>query len=122
MKKATPIIWGIAIIALGVIFAGNALNLFNIDLFFKGWWTLFIIIPSVYDIFTEDHKVGSLFFLSVGVVLLLAAQEVFTYEVAWKVILAILLVLIGASIIFKSLFKSKGSKEVDKKVKALKDD
>ena len=35
MKKTTPVIWGLAIIALGVIFGGNALGLFNIDIFFK---------------------------------------------------------------------------------------
>ncbi|MDO4526931.1 MAG: LiaF-related protein [Candidatus Saccharibacteria bacterium] len=120
MKKLTPIIWGIAIIALGIIFAGNSLNLFNINIFFKGWWTLFIIIPSIYDLFAEDHKFGSFFFLSVGVVLLLAAQEVFSYDVAWKVIGAILLILIGFSIIIKTLFRSKASAEVEKKIKMSK--
>lgn len=119
MKKFTQVIWGIAIIALGVILAGNALGWFNIDIFFKGWWTLFIIIPSFIDIFTEDHKVSSFIFLCVGVVLLLAAQEVFSYDVAWKVILAIVLVVLGLSIIFRNLFLSKNSKEVAKKIKKL---
>ena len=51
MKNVKPIVWGIAIIALGVIFGGNALGLFELNVFFDGWWTLFIIIPS--DGFTE---------------------------------------------------------------------
>ena len=122
MKKFTQIIWGLAIIALGVIFAGNALGWFNIDLFFKGWWTLFIIIPSFIDIFTEDHKITSFVFLCAGVILLLAAQEVFGYDVAWKVILAIVLVIIGCSIIFKNLFHNKASKEIEKKIKKLGND
>ena len=37
MKTARAIIWGLAIVALGIIFGGNALGLFNIDIFFKGW-------------------------------------------------------------------------------------
>lgn len=119
MKKTTQIIWGIAIIALGVIFAGNALGWFDINIFFKGWWTLFIIIPSSIDIFTEDHKISSFVFMSVGVILLLAAQEVFDYDVAWKVILALVLVVIGLSIIFRNLFHSKNDKEVEKKIKKL---
>lgn len=105
MKKITQIIWGLAIIALGVVFAGNALGWFDINIFFNGWWTLFIIVPSVIDVFTEDHKTISFLFLCAGILLLLAAQEVFGYDVAWKVIGSIILVVLGLSIIYKSIFK-----------------
>lgn len=119
MKQARTIIWGLAIIALGVIFGGNALGLFSIDIFFDGWWTLFIIVPSVIGLFTEKEKVSSLVFLAVGVILLLAAQNVFSYEVAWKVILAVALVLVGVGLIVKSLVHSSSDKEVDKKIRSL---
>ena len=116
MKQIKPIIWGIAIIALGVIFGGNALGLFSLDILFDGWWTLFIIIPSVVSLITDKDKIMSLGFIAVGVILLLAAQDVFSYDVAWKVILAVFLVAIGLSIIFRSLFHSKNDQEVAKKV------
>ena len=111
MKQIKPIIWGIAIIGLGIIFGGNAIGLFNIDVFFDGWWTLFIIVPSVISLITEKEKISSLCFIGVGVVLLLAAQNVFSYEVAWKVILAIFLVMIGIGIIVKTLFHNKNDEE-----------
>lgn len=120
MKKAKPIIWGIAIIALGVIFGGNAIGLFNFNVFFDGWWTLFIIVPSVISLITEKDKIASLGFLAVGVILLLAAQNVFSYDVAWKAALAVFLILIGLSIIVKSLFHSKNDKEVAKKIEDMK--
>ena len=122
MKKVGPVIWGIAIIALGIIFGGNAIGLFNINVFFDGWWTLFIIVPSVVSLFTEKEKLSSLVFLAAGIILLLAAQNVFSFEVAWKVILAVLLVAIGIGIIFKSVFRGNNDKEVEKKVQDLKDD
>lgn len=121
MKQVKPIIWGIAIISLGIIFGGNAIGIFNIDVFFDGWWTLFIIVPSVISLITEKEKISSLCFIGIGVVLLLAAQNVFSYEVAWKVILAIFLVMIGITIIVKSLIHSKNDEEVAKKVKDLGD-
>ena len=121
MKHVKPVIWGIAIIALGVIFGGNALGLFELNIFFDGWWTLFIIVPSVFGLFTDKDKFASLGLLAVGVVLLLAAQNVFSYDVAWKVILAVFLVLIGISIIVKNIFHNKNSKEVEKKIKQNKD-
>ena len=120
MKKAKPIIWGIAIIALGVIFGGNAIGLFNLNVFFDGWWTLFIIVPSAISLITEREKIASLGFLATGIILLLAAQDVFSYDIAWKAILAIFLILIGLSIIFKTIFHNKNDKEVAKKVEDLK--
>ena len=118
MNRVKPIIWGVAIVALGVIFGGNALGLFELNVFFHGWWTLFIIVPSVIGIFTEKEKLASLFMLAVGVILLLAAQDVFSYGVAWKVIFAILLVIFGVKIIFQGIFGNT-DKEVEKKIKNL---
>lgn len=121
MKQIKPIVWGVAIIALGVIFGGNALGLFNFDVFFDGWWTLFIIIPSFISLVTEKDKLASLGFLAIGVILLLAAQNVFSFGIAWKVILAVVLITIGLSIIVKAMFHSKNDKEVEEKVKNLGD-
>ena len=112
MKRTKSIIWGIAILALGSYFGGKALGLFDFELFFDGWWTLFIIVPSLVGLFTKSNeKFTDLFMLSLGVILLLATQNVFGWDVAWKVILAALFVVIGLSIIFKNLFgKAKNSK------------
>ena len=122
MKQIKPIIWGVAIIALGLIFGLNALGLFNIDIFFDGWWTLFIIVPSVISLFTEKDKLASLGFLTAGIILLLAAQDVFSYDVAWKVILAVLLVIAGLGLIIKSTFRNQNDKEVEKKVREAEKD
>ena len=122
MKQIKPIIWGVAIIALGLIFGLNALGLFNIDIFFDGWWTLFIIVPSVISLFTEKDKLASFGFLAAGIILLLAAQNVFSYDVAWKVILAVLLVIAGLGLIIKSTFRNQNDKEVEKKVREAEKD
>ena len=122
MNKARPIIWGIAIIALGIIFGGNALGFFDLNIFFDGWWTLFIIIPSAIGLVTEKEKLSSLAFLIAGILLLLAAQNVFSYEVAWKAILAVVLVIIGLAIIIKTVFHSNNAKEVEQKVNEIKND
>ena len=119
MKQFKPIIWGVAIIALGIIFGGNALGLFQLNVFFDGWWTLFIIVPSVISLITEKDKLSSLGFLAAGIILLLAAQNVFDYDVAWKAILAVFLIVIGLGIIIKGVFKNNNDKEVEKKIQDL---
>ena len=42
MKKVGSVLWGIVLIAAGVIWALNEFNVTNINVFFDGWWTLFI--------------------------------------------------------------------------------
>ena len=50
MKKFGNILWGLVFIAVGLIIGLNAMGITNINIFFKGWWTLFIIIPSLINL------------------------------------------------------------------------
>ncbi len=122
MKQIKSTVWGIAIIALGVIFGGNALGLFNINVFFDGWWTLFIIIPSLVALFTDKDKLMNLIFLLAGIIFLLAAQNIFSYEVASKIVLALALIGVGVSIIVRGFFRGKNNKEVEQKVHDAKEE
>ena len=45
---------------VGVIFGLNALGITDINVFFDGWWTLFIIIPSIIEIIKEPTKQSGL--------------------------------------------------------------
>ena len=51
MNNFKNIIWGIVLVIIGIIFGLNALEITNINIFFSGWWTLFIIVPSFIDLF-----------------------------------------------------------------------
>ena len=95
MRNLHKIAWGLAFIAVGVILALNALEITNIDLFFDGWWTLFIIIPSFIGLFKRGDRSHSLFMLALGVTLLLAAQNVIAYGMIWKLFIPVALVFIG---------------------------
>ncbi len=114
MKKISGIMWGLVFVAVGVILGGNALGWFNIDLFFDGWWTLFIIVPCTIGFITEKEKIGNLIGLAVGVCLLLACQNVMSFEILWKLIVPILVILIGLTMICKNLFNRKFDAAVDK--------
>ena len=65
MKKTTDYLWGLLLIIIGLIFGVNALGIAKIDIFFEGWWTLLIIIPSIFGLIEDNDKKGSLIFSSV---------------------------------------------------------
>ena len=45
MKNYKNIILGLILILIGIVIGTNSLGITNINIFFSGWWTLFIIIP-----------------------------------------------------------------------------
>lgn len=115
MNKATSWLWGIVLIAIGVIWGIGALGIAQINLFFPGWWTLFIIVPCFISLFgKDDDKTGDLVGILIGVCLLLACQGVIRFDLLWKMIVPAVLVIIGLSLIFKDTLKGKTLKEVKK--------
>lgn len=113
MKNLNKILWGLVLVVVGVIFALNALSITNIDVFFDGWWTLFIIIPCVVGIFTSNEKTGNLIGALIGAVLLLASQNIIDLSKIWKAIIPVIIVIIGLKMIFGDIFSVKKKKKMD---------
>lgn len=114
MKKINRIIWGIVLVAAGVTFALNALNITNIDVFFDGWWTLFIIVPCAAGLFTEREKTGNIIGLAVGVFLLLCCQDVLSFSMLWKLLVPAVIVIIGLKMVFTGIFGNKANEIIAK--------
>lgn len=119
MKKKTDVLWGIILVVLGFLLALSKLDIIEFDLFFAGWWTLFIIIPSIRGIIVEDDKVFSFVGLIIGVLLLFACRGDINFDIIWKLLVPIILVSIGLSLIFKNLFTKKISEKVDELTSSL---
>ena len=56
MRKLANTLWGIVLVIIGVILTLNALDITNINIFFNGWWTLLIIIPSAIELIARENK------------------------------------------------------------------
>ncbi len=109
MKKFSNILWGLLFIALGVIIGLNSFGITDINLFFDGWWTLLIIIPCTIELFRSRDKTGNLIGIAVGIALLLACQDILTFDMLWKLLLPGILVIIGLSLVFKDVIFGKKS-------------
>lgn len=112
MKKFGNVLWGIVLIMVGVIFGLNAVGLTDINIFFSGWWTLFIIVPSFIELFRSTNKMWSIIWLVIGIVLLLCAQNILSFSLIGKLIFPFILVMIGLSIIFKDTVNKKVTEKI----------
>ena len=117
MKKFKSIIGGLVLIALGIIVALNVLGVTDIDLFFDGWWTLFIIVPCFIGLFDKGSKTGNFIGLFIGISLLLACRDIVDMGTLLKLALPAALIIIGFSVIFKGI----SDKKISEKIEKLKD-
>ena len=98
-KDYSALIWGLIFVVVGIIFGGNALNIWDIDIFFPGWWTLFLIIPGLISMVRYGFNWGSGILVIIGLVLLFDALDIIDDGVIWKLIFPLVLVAVGISII-----------------------
>ena len=98
-KDYSALIWGLLFVVVGIIFGGNALNIWDIDIFFPGWWTLFLIIPGLISMVRYGFNWGSGILVIIGLVLLFDALDIIDDGVIWKLIFPLVLVAVGISII-----------------------
>lgn len=114
MNNLSRSIWGILLIIIGVIIGLNSLNITHINIFFEGWWTLFIIIPCFIGLFEQNKgdKKGDIIGLIIGIFLLLGAQDIISFSIIIKLIVPFILVATGISFLFGNEIKSKVTEKV----------
>ncbi len=98
-NRIGSVLWGLAFVIAGVGFAGNAFGVWDFNLFFSGWWTLFIIVPGLISMVQNGPNTGNVIVVLIGIVLLLSAQDVLDRALMGKMFLPAILVLIGISIL-----------------------
>lgn len=110
MKKTSSILWGIVLIAVGVLIALNVFGATDIDFFFDGWWTLFIIVPCVVGLVTSRDKTGNLIGILIGVFLLLCCQGILTMRRMWQLAIPAIVIIIGIRMICSGIFGNQSNK------------
>lgn len=108
MKRINSIIWGIALLAVSAVLILNAFEITSIDIFFDGWWTLFIIVPSFIGLFNGHDKTGNIIGLLIGTFLLLACQNILDFDIMWKLIVPVIIAVIGIKMIFGGIGRNSG--------------
>ena len=98
MNNTGKIIGGLMLLLLGVALMLEVTHV--IDLNFSGWWTAFIIVPCLISFFSSKNKTMSLIGVGTGVLLLMAAQDVISWDDMWKYLICIVFIIWGIMLIF----------------------
>ena len=117
MNKVSNLLWGVVLIVVGLIFGLNALEITNINIFFDGWWCLFIIVPCFIDLFKDDDKTGDVIGLVIGITLFLACQDFISFELIFKLVIPFIIVMFGVSLLVKGFINGDNFRNKQKKNK-----
>jgi predicted membrane protein len=102
-KSVSNVMWGLALIILGILLAGDVLGIIDFHLFFKGWWTLFIIVPCFIGLLENKDKTGYIIGLGIGIMLLLSSQDIVSFHIMGRLIWPFILVIVGLSLLGRSI-------------------
>lgn len=116
MKNVNRILWGFVLVGVGVVLGLHVMDILPFDIFFKGWWTLIIIIPSFISLFSQRDKTPGIVGMVAGVLLLLGSRGIIDFKMLAKLIGPILIVVIGLCLIFKDTF-NRNAKEAISRIK-----
>ena len=101
-NRISSIVLGLLLIAAGVGYAVNTLGFWDFTLFFRGWWTLIIIIPCIVSIIQRGVNGANAAGLIGGAALLLGAWDVIDLSLLRRLLVPLILILIGVSILLSN--------------------
>jgi len=99
-RDISTIIAGLLFLLAGISVGGSMLGFFDFNISFDGWWTLFLIVPALLTIVQGGFNAGNMVLLSIGVVLLLDAQNVLPRNFSWRLVFPLVLLAVGFQLVF----------------------
>ena len=103
-KRISNTLWGLLFIAIGIGVVGDMAGVWEMNVLFAGWWTLFLIVPAVFSIIGNGIRIGNSIGLVVGLALLACVRGYLPWEVLSRMLVPTVMILIGGVIVFKNLF------------------
>lgn len=104
-KKLSYIIIGLIVIAIGVAYAGDILDFWDVKFSFAGWWSLFVIVPAVVSMVSGGINMFNVIIAGVGVLLLVGAQGILPNNNGYKLIFPYVIIVVGIFITLKKTRK-----------------
>lgn len=100
-NRCSNTIWGGLFIVFGIGLIGRTFFEWSFNIFFDGWWTLFIIIPCITGIIREGFNVGKGIGLFIGTMLFMMCRDWIPFHTILKLFTPLVFVLIGLNILFR---------------------
>lgn len=100
-RNIAPLLFGIFFVLAGIGYLGQAVFSWDFTIFFRGWWTLFILVPAFVSILSNGPKIFNVAAFLFGGLFLLEAQNVIDNSSFGVILLGGAIAYIGVIMIVK---------------------
>lgn len=90
---------GLLFLAGGICYLGEQLGIWDISVFFPGWWTIFLILPALISMVESGIHMGNVLLFIIGGYFLMEANGWISVTLTFGAIAAIICILIGVRMI-----------------------
>ena len=73
------------------------------NILFPGWWTMIIILPTLGKLLFHKKKLASIYLLTIGILFLIASNEILKYNKCFTILLCFGIIMIGINIVKATL-------------------
>ena len=105
-KGIRNIIYGLCFLIVGIGYLGDLGMLWNFSIFFPGWWTFALIIPSIINMIEKGFNLGNVIFLLMGIYMFMDINHMIHFEISFQLVGAITCVAFGGWLILKGVKES----------------
>lgn len=115
-EKLANVLWGLVLIAIGILVGGKVAGFWEFSVFFPGWWSLFLIVPCFLGMIKNGPGPVNTILLLCGVLILLVQNGVVDGSMAQKLMLPAIFFILGLFFLVGSVCRGarrqyKGTKE-----------
>lgn len=107
MNNLSSKLAGLLLIAIGIGYLGDQLDIWSFTIFFRGWWALLLAIWGIFNIVEKKPNIFNVIITVLGVYWFMSANHLIHFALTYKIIVAALLIYIGCKILFSNMFSSK---------------
>lgn len=86
----------------------------DVNIFFKGWWTLIFILPALGMLLFQSNKKSSLFIIILGIIVFLTMNKLLTINKCFIILLSLVIIFLGINIIEVTFRIPKKKKSTEK--------
>lgn len=104
-RNIAPLLFGVLFLLAGFGYIVSLIFNFSFDIFFDGWWTLFIIVPAFVSILSNGPRSFNIGALFIGVLFLLTQLDIIDSRYLGSLIIAILIIVAGIALISRFFYK-----------------
>lgn len=106
MNNLSSKLGGLILIAVGIGYIGDQLDIWNFTIFFHGWWALLLAIWGLFNIVQNRPNFFNVIVTALAIYWFMLANHMLGFTITYQLVVAVFLIYLGCKIAFSNFLSS----------------